>query len=81
MTQQYPADLPRADELMSMREAFQTSQRFIEMFWERGLKQNDELAMLLSSMEPAPWSQGAPLDIAQWHDFLTARDDVARSSS
>lgn len=56
--------------------AFLTTQRFLELFWERGLKQNNELGMLLSSMDSA--SDGGPIDKAQWFDFIGAYDDVAQ---
>jgi hypothetical protein len=78
MAEQFAKNLPHADELISMRVAFLTTQRFLEAFWERGLKQNDELAMLLSSMEPPPWAIDAPVDAAQWDDFVSARDAVVR---
>ncbi|KAB7645505.1 hypothetical protein [Polymorphobacter fuscus] len=76
MAGHFETAVPHADELISMRVAFLTAQRFLEMFWERGLKQNEEMGMLLSAMDMSFFSDGSPIDPAQWHDFVLARDDV-----
>ena len=67
------ADLPRRDEMISVFDAFRTTQAFLEAFWKRGLEQNDELAGLLSVMEMYG-NPPMPLDAAQWDDWIDAID-------
>ncbi len=75
------SSLPGAADTLTMFDAFRTMHEFLAAFWERGDKQNDELAMLLSSMELYDPDDPVPLDIAQWHDFVEARDRAQRVSS
>jgi len=77
MVAQSGSRLPHADELISMRVAILATQRFLELFWERGEKRNEEIGMLLSAMDMAFFADGGPVDLAQWQDFVAARDDVA----
>ena len=61
-------------------EAFDAMRSFVEAFWRRGGCQSKELANLLSFTNRQSWPSGkqlphlagAPLDIAQWEDWLDA---------
>lgn len=55
-------------------QAFDAMRLFLEAYWERGDKQSEDLAVLLSFLDREIWSDGMPLDIAQWDDFRTAVD-------
>lgn len=66
---------------LSELEAFDAMRVFLEAFWRRGGCKSDELAMLLGSTnrggypdgsKQLPHLVGAPLDIAQWNDWLDA---------
>lgn len=62
-------------------EAFDAMRTFLEAFWERdGRNSDDGIARILSFTQRGwpngapqlPHLQGAPLDIAQWEDWLDA---------
>jgi len=61
-------------------EAFDVMRAFVEAFWRRGGCKSEELANLLSWTNRERWPSGkqlshlagAPLDIAQWEDWLDA---------
>jgi len=61
-------------------EAFDAMRTFLEAFWRRGGCKSEELANLLSWTNRQEWPSGkqlpdltgAPLDIAQWEDWLDA---------
>ena len=61
-------------------EAFDAMRTFLEAFWRRGGCKSEELAILLSWTNRQEWPSGkqlpdltgAPLDIAQWEDWLDA---------
>jgi hypothetical protein len=61
-------------------ESFDAMRAFLEAYWRRGLCASDDLAVLLGSINRTPWPSdkqmphlvGAPLDIAQWDDWLNA---------
>jgi hypothetical protein len=61
-------------------EAFDALCVFLEAFWRRGGCQSEEISNLLSWMNRTPWRSGkqlphlvgAPLDVAQWEDWLDA---------
>ncbi|HEY3636691.1 MAG TPA: hypothetical protein VGK90_00970 [Rhizomicrobium sp.] len=65
-------------------EAFDAMRVFLEAFWRRGGSRSEDLRNLLSWMNRAPWPsekqhpslRGAPLDLAQWQDWLKAIDEV-----
>jgi hypothetical protein len=65
-------------------EGFDAMRVFIEEFWRRGNCESDELANLLSWMDRTPWPSGkqlphlvgAPLDLAQWEDWLDAIETI-----
>jgi len=50
-------------------EAFDAMRTFLEAYWERGLKESDNIAVLLGNLNR---EGGPPIDIAQWHDWLNA---------
>ena len=56
-------------------EAFDAMRLFLEAYWERGGKQSDDIAVLLTNLDRDVWANGMPMDRAQWHDF---RDAVSR---
>ncbi len=70
-------------------EAFDVMRVFIEAFWRRGGCQSKELANLLSWTSRETWPSGkqlpdlagAPLDIAQWEDWLNAIDTAKRAEA
>jgi len=61
-------------------EAFDAMRAFVEAFWRRGGCESKGLANLLSFTSREPWAPGkqlphlggAPMDIAQWEDWLDA---------
>jgi hypothetical protein len=67
-------------------EAFDAMRVFLEAFWRRGGCESRELANLLSwtargwpnGAPQLPHLQGAPLDIAQWEDWLDAIEATKR---
>lgn len=56
-------------------EAFDAMRLYLEGYWRRGGKGADDLAVLLGSINR---SDGAPLDVAQWDDWLDAVSKVRR---
>lgn len=50
-------------------EAFDAMRAFLEAYWARGGKQSDDIAVLLGSLNR---SDGPPLDVALWDDWLRA---------
>ena len=65
---------------LSELEAFDAMRAFVEAFWRRGDCKSEELRNLLNFTDRTPWPSGkqlphlvgAPLDIAQWEDWLDA---------
>jgi hypothetical protein len=51
-------------------EAYDSMRAFLEAYWERGLRQSDEIGGLLGALAPLVDSPSA--DPAQWHDWLSA---------
>jgi hypothetical protein len=70
-------------------EAFDAMRSFIAAFWRRGGCKSEELANLLSWTDRGwpnettqlPNLKGAPLDIAQWEDWLDAIEASQKASS
>lgn len=68
-------------------EAFDAMRAFLRAFWERGGSQPGELANLLSWTDRQEWPsgkqlphlRGAPLDVAQWGDWLDAIEATKRA--
>ena len=54
--------------------AFDAMRAFLEAYWERGSKSDDELAILLGSLNRSG-AFGGPLDPAMWQDW---KDAVAK---
>jgi hypothetical protein len=50
--------------------------RFLEVYWERGGSNSEELAMLLGAMRTL--RDGRPADPAMWSDWLAALSFVER---
>ncbi|HEY0599310.1 hypothetical protein [Brevundimonas sp.] len=55
---------------LSIREAYQCMFRFLDSYWERGGKSDDQIAMLLGGM--ALSSDGITMDPAMMSDWLEA---------
>ena len=51
-------------------EAYDSMRAFLEAYWERGLRESEEIAVLLSSL--APLRDGISADPAQWNDWPAA---------
>lgn len=51
-------------------EAFNAMRTFLEAYWQRGLRESDEIAGLLGGLRLLP--DGITADPAQWHDWLAA---------
>jgi hypothetical protein len=54
---------------------FDAMRRFLEIWWERGGRSEDQLAVVLGSLNRTNASilgPGAPLDIALWNDWREA---------
>ena len=64
----------RTSETISVEEGFHIMRAFLIAYWERGLKQSDDIAVVLGSTQPG--NKGWPLDMAQWDDWLDALDKV-----
>ena len=61
---------PDLDELA----AFDAMRVFLEAYWERGLRSDDGLAMLLGNLNRSVWADHSTGDPAMWQDW---RDAVA----
>jgi hypothetical protein len=71
-------------------EAFDAMRVFLEAFWRRdGANKGDSIAKLLSFTDRTPWPSekqlphlaNAPLDIAQWDDWLDAIGTIKGKAS
>ncbi|MCA1654425.1 MAG: hypothetical protein ABR588_02665 [Sphingomicrobium sp.] len=72
----YPGDeTPR----LTVRQAFDAVHQFLEAYWERGLRSSDDIRHLLSAMDGSMTEDGAPIDRAQWSDWLEAVAKVEAS--
>jgi hypothetical protein len=60
------------DVRLTLLEAYDVAFSFIDAFWERGLKQSDDIANLLSFMSRDVWESGWSMDPAQLHDWMNA---------
>ncbi len=60
---------------------FDAMRRFLEIYWERGGKASDDIAVLLGSLNRDEGSQSLPLDAAMWEDWLDAVSGSAPSRS
>jgi hypothetical protein len=56
--------------------AYKAMFRFLENYWERGNRNDDQIAVLLGSMSLETFSEGTPADPAMWDDWLTAIEEV-----
>lgn len=69
MQNHWPLD---GDKSLSSLAAFDAMRAFLEAYWERGLKQSDDIAVLLGALNRNLKSDTPPLDTALWHDWLEA---------
>lgn len=57
--------------------AFDAMRRFLQIWWEIGGRSEDSIAAILGSANRTHGiEQGAPLDIALWHDWRDAVTNV-----
>ena len=61
---------------LSPIEAYDAMQFFLRTYWERGGKNSDDIANLLSDIGRNQEGDLPPIDIAQWHDWLSAIETV-----
>ena len=59
---------PDLDELA----AFDAMRAFLEAYWERGLRSDDGLAMLLGNLNRSVWADHGTADPAMWQDWKEA---------
>lgn len=64
--------VPDLDELA----AFDAMRAFLKDYWEIGLKQDEQLALLLSGLQRAIWANGQPADPAMWSDWRKAVEAI-----
>lgn len=60
------------DAMMAYRAMF----RFLENYWERGGRNDEDIAALLGSMNLDTFPGDEPADPAMWDDWLEAIDEV-----
>ncbi|MEW6021329.1 MAG: hypothetical protein AB1807_04220 [Pseudomonadota bacterium] len=56
--------------------AYKSMFRFLENYYERGGRNDDEIAVLLSSMSMGIFQDGGMVDPAIWDDWLAAIGEV-----
>ena len=56
--------------------AYKAMFRFLDNYWERGNRNDDQIAVLLGSMSLETFSGGTPADPAMWDDWLKAIEEV-----
>lgn len=56
--------------------AYKAMFHFLDKYHERGGRDDDEIAVLLSSMSMETFQDGGPADPAMWADWLDAIDEV-----
>ena len=61
--------------VLTKSEAFDVMRWFLEMYWERGERSSDDIAVLLGSINRGGENY-MPLDPAQWHYWNDACDHV-----
>ncbi len=62
---------------ISQQQALDAMRIFLNEYWERGGKESDQIANLLSSLDNFGSQDGLPVDIALWHDWLRACEQAA----
>jgi len=61
---------------MDAKLAYRAMFRFLENYWERGRRTDEDIAALLGSMSLDTFSGDEPADAAMWDDWLEAIDQV-----
>jgi hypothetical protein len=64
--------MEKLDAMLAYRAMF----RFLDNYWERGNRNDEQIAILLSSMDLEIFSGGMPADSAIWDDWLEAIEEV-----
>lgn len=62
------------DKCLSVYEAYAAMFVFLDAYWERGNRADEQIASLLSSMQLA--TDRRPFDPAQWEDWIDAINHV-----
>ncbi|PTB24172.1 hypothetical protein C9I56_35405 [Paraburkholderia caribensis] len=57
---------------LTTAEAFHAMLIFLDRYYERGGRQSEDIATLLSGISQTLWADGSTNEPAQWHDWLTA---------
>lgn len=61
---------------MDAKLAYRAMFRFLENYWERGGRTDEDIAGLLGSMSLDTFSGDEPADAAMWDDWLEAIEEV-----
>ena len=56
--------------------AFDAMKQFLEAFWERGRRESEDIALMLSFLSRDVLANGMPADPAMWSDWRAAVDKV-----
>lgn len=59
-------------DLITVDDAFEAMRVFLEAYWKRGQATSSDIAVLLGSLNRDREAGVAPLDPAQWHDWIDA---------
>jgi hypothetical protein len=60
-------------ETITLAEAYEAMQIFLQTVWHRLDKPPEEIAFLLAGLK---WADGSPVDPAMWQDWLAAAQSV-----
>lgn len=61
---------------MDAKLAYKAMFRFLENYWERGRRTDEDIAALLGSMSLETFLGDTPADSAMWDDWLEAINEV-----
>ena len=57
---------------ITVTDAFDAMRRFLEIYWERGNRSSEDIAILLGALNRNEAPHSLPLDEALWYDWLEA---------
>ncbi|OSJ30378.1 hypothetical protein BSZ19_24500 [Bradyrhizobium japonicum] len=63
----------RANDTITLIEAYDAMRIFVETVWRRMDKPQEEVAFLLAGLK---WADGSPVDPAMWQNWLEAAQSV-----
>ena len=75
-------DLAALPQLTAL-EAFDAMRTFVERYWERGGKEEDQIRRLLSALnrDRIIWPDGGPADPGVWPDWVRAVEAIKAETS